>query len=339
MLWLTRFAIMLAFVVVVLGAFTRLTEAGLGCPDWPGCYGFLTVPTAEQFDTAHARFPEQPVEVDKAWNEMIHRYFAGTLGLVILALAVLGRRKAPIHTGSLLLLVIFQAILGMLTVTMDLKPIIVMGHLLGGFSIFVLLALLERRLAHQQAPTTNSTLNKTTLHFFTACAACLLITQIALGGWTAANYAALACTQLPICEGDWQNKLNFVQAFSPTPQAETYQYGVLDYAARMTIHVSHRVMAIVVAVSLLLYCVMLLKTRVFAKNALVIMVLLSGQVLLGIGNVLLSLPLAIAVAHNAGGLLLLTSLIVTWYQIYQLQDAKSKESIRANILVSVKELS
>ncbi|WP_016956346.1 COX15/CtaA family protein [Catenovulum agarivorans] len=354
MLWLSRFAIVLAFVVVVLGAFTRLTEAGLGCPDWPGCYGFLTVPTAEQIDTAHARFPEQPVEHHKAWNEMIHRYFAGTLGLVILALAIGGVRTSQqreekifslaaisTHTSALLLLVIFQAILGMLTVTMDLKPIIVMGHLLGGFSIFVLLVLLERRLVKQKADSGEHScgVQANKLMLATAAATGLLIIQIALGGWTAANYAALTCTQLPICEGDWQNKLDFAQAFSPTPHAETYQYGVLDYAARMTIHVTHRVGAIIVTLGLFLYCLLLWRAKIFTKQLISINLLLFMQISLGISNVVMSLPLAVAVAHNAVALLLLSSLIITWHKVSLISKVQVQQKQSPQILLPVKELS
>ncbi|WAJ69945.1 COX15/CtaA family protein [Catenovulum adriaticum] len=316
---LVRIAIILAFVVVVLGAFTRLTDAGLGCPDWPGCYGHLTVPKAEQVNSAQAKFPQQIIEPQKAWNEMIHRYFAGTLGLIILAIAVLSiykphAQKVRVFSISLFFLVCFQAALGMWTVTLVLLPAVVLAHLIGGFSIFVLLVLLERALAY-------TAVTKTKLPKLAWLCFIVLLIQIILGGWTSTNYAALACTELPICEDGWQQRLDLNAFHLISPEADTYQYGVLDYSARMTIHIAHRIWAVITLFTLLgwaVFCFFQSQKRVsgFARLNIAsasLIVLLATQVGLGIANVVLSLPLMVAVLHNAVALLLLTAFVLTLY--------------------------
>lgn len=316
---LVRISIVCAFIVVVLGAYTRLTDAGLGCPDWPGCYGHLTVPKAEQMSSAQARFPEQIIEPQKAWNEMIHRYFAGTLGLIILAIAALSiykpySKKVRIFSVSLFFLVCFQAALGMWTVTLVLLPAVVLAHLLGGFSIFVLLVLLDRALAQTSVPVTR--LPKIAW----LCFAVLLI-QIILGGWTSTNYAALACTELPICEDGWQQRLDFNAFHLISPEADSYQYGVLDYSARMTIHIAHRIWAVITLLSLLSWAAFCFfrnkKSELDSQQSnmavLSLIVLLATQVGLGIANIVMSLPLTIAVMHNAIALLLLTAFVLTLY--------------------------
>lgn len=328
---ITRAALVLAVCVVILGAYTRLTEAGLGCPDWPGCYGHLTVPQSHQIEQAQAKFPNQPLEAEKAWNEMIHRYLAGTLGLLIFLIAVLthrranqasdaGWRKLKKHAYVLLLLVVFQALLGMWTVTMMLMPLVVMGHLLGGFTLFVLLLLFERRLTHlERARLEPVATNRVK---FGLVAGFVLFVQVALGGWTAANYSALACTQLPFCEGDWVAQLSVAEAFSLPPESATYQYGVLSYQARATIHVFHRIGALVTAAVLLLWFVPLIKNNRGRLQSIAVggVVLLSAQVLLGLANVVFSLPLMVAVLHNAVALLLLSCLLLSIY--YFRGDAK-----------------
>ncbi|MBY5923549.1 COX15/CtaA family protein [Ferrimonas balearica] len=301
---LTFATLSLAFVVILLGAFTRLTDAGLGCPDWPGCYGFLTVPSEQHIPIAEARFPERPVEAAKAWAEMVHRYVAGTLGLMILALALVslkhsGPKKLP---WALVGLVIFQAALGMWTVTLDLMPVVVMGHLLGGFAIFSLLFLLWLR-QHSVAVTLSP------LRGLAMVALAVLVGQIMLGGWTSANYAALVCTQLPICEGDWMGNLSPLEAFHPLPPpAESYEFGVLDYPARMTIHVSHRIGAVITAL-VLLWLWWRLRENGANRIAAVLGTVLLVQVALGVTNVVGSLPLPVAVAHNGVAALLLLTLV------------------------------
>ncbi|AAV81097.1 MULTISPECIES: COX15/CtaA family protein [Idiomarina] len=322
---LVKISVFFAFIVIVLGAFTRLTEAGLGCPDWPGCYGFLKVPSQEEhIQQAELRFPDAPVEHAKAWNEMVHRYFAGTLGLLILTIAIISWVKSrryshyptPVKLPTLLLgLVIFQAALGMWTVTMNLQPLIVMGHLLGGFSVISLLYLLSLRLSSFRLAGGDPELRRYRgLAFFTLL---VVIGQIALGGWVAANYAAVACTELPFCEGNWTAQLDFAGAFS-IPEADTYQYGAHDYNDRMTMHVMHRVGAIItflVICTLLFKCWRKAKSHFFRRSLIVIGLLLSLQILLGISNVVFQLPLWNAVAHNAVGALFLLSLVALNYNL------------------------
>lgn len=320
---LVKFSLIFAVIVIVLGAYTRLTDAGLGCPDWPGCYGFLSVPqSAESVSVAASAFPDTPLESHKAWNEMIHRYAAGILGLLILAIAVVAIRqrhaipRKPLKLPILLLaLVIFQAALGMWTVTMNLQPVVVMGHLLGGFSTISLLFLLSLRLNRHQLMGVDTAMRR--FGGIAALALLVVIGQIALGGWVAANYAALACTELPVCEGNWSERLDILGAFS-VPAADSYQYGAHDYAERMTMHVAHRVGAIV---TLLVVGYLLIKgwrnaqSRLMKTNLNIIALLLVVQIALGISNVVFMLPLGIAVAHNAVGALLLLSLIALNYNI------------------------
>ena len=311
---LTLTALVVTAVVIMLGAYTRLTDAGLGCPDWPGCYGFLTVPTqAEHVAQAELAFPERPVEAHKAWNEMIHRYFAGSLGLLILGIFLLSMKaKQAMGLPTVLLVTVcFQAVLGMWTVTMNLQPLVVMGHLLGGFTTFSLLLLMALRLRRQLKPSWIPSLSvvvdKPMLRLL-KLSVVVLVLQIALGGWTASNYAAVACIQLPVCEDGWQQKFNLAQALTvPTGHAD-YEYGVFPFEARMTIHILHRMGAAVTTLVLMLLLWRLWRTGQSGNQqmAMGVGLLLIAQVGLGISNVMLQIPLAIAVAHNfvAAGLLL-----------------------------------
>ncbi|WP_035385269.1 COX15/CtaA family protein [Ferrimonas futtsuensis] len=300
----------LAFTVILVGAFTRLTDAGLGCPDWPGCYGFLT-PTAAQAnaDLALSRYPDRPLEVAKAWAEMGHRYVASLLGLLILAIAVkCWRTPQRGHGLALAALVLFQGALGMWTVTLNLMPVVVMGHLLGGLTLFCLLILLWlRRRPH--LPTALPALGGAA-----ALALVALVVQIALGGWTSANYAAVVCTTLPVCEGSWWQNLDFASAFRLVqPRADSYEFGTLDYSARMTIHVTHRLWAVVTAASLFYLAWQLMRRPLWRSLGLAIALMTLLQVGLGLANVLFQLPLAVAVAHNGGGALLAMLLVSTNY--------------------------
>lgn len=335
---LIKMSLVLTFVVVMLGAYTRLADAGLGCPDWPGCYGQLTVPN-EQHEIALAKslYPSLVVEADKAWLEMIHRYFAGTLGLVVFAITVIGIRTqqlSPRLALSLSVVVIFQALLGMWTVTMMLMPIVVMGHLLGGFTLFSLLALsLWRAQAAQQPQTTSS--SGFGLRVLALGVLIAVVMQIALGGWTSSNYAALMCTTLPICQGDWVSHLDFATAFELIqPKQESYEFGTLDYGARMTIHITHRIGAVVVALMVSILAFRLFKYAAQYRGlAMILMSLLTAQIGLGIANVLLSLPLVVAVAHNLGAALLLITVIRANYLVWQPshQEIGSLASCKENV--------
>lgn len=324
---LSLLSLLMVCVVIVLGAYTRLTDAGLGCPDWPGCYGFLTVPTeAAHIERAEAAFPERPVEYHKARNEMVHRYFAGALGLFVLAMFILSV-KAKQHvklTGLLLATVSFQAVLGMLTVTMNLMPLVVMGHLLGGFTTFCLILLLTLKLRSQCLSQQDilhdipaSIKITTLLRNFVKVGFLLVVLQIALGGWTAANYAAVACTDLPICEPGWQQKFDLDSALSVPHGFEDYEYGVFPYEARMTIHVLHRIGAMVVTAFLLLLVISLYKQIQLRPFAIVITLITAVQISLGISNVVFHLPLYVAVAHNFVGLMLMASLLVLWHYLHR----------------------
>jgi len=324
---LALFACFLAFVVVVLGAFTRLSDAGLGCPDWPGCYGKLVVPDTEHAVTEKHYLAQRPLEPEKGWKEMVHRYFAGTLGLVILTLTVwawLRRRipRQPVWLPTLLLgLVVFQAMLGMWTVTLQLKPVVVMGHLLGGMStlgLLVLLALRTRGGASAAGPAEQRPWRGLAL-----AGLLVLFGQIALGGWTSSNYAALACPDFPTCQGSWWPQTDFKEAFVLwRGLGVNYEYGVLDHPARTAIHLVHRIGAVVTFLLLGWLALRLVRRAAvpLRGSGMLIGGLLLLQVSLGIGNVVLQLPLAVAVAHNAVAALLLLSLIRLNYQLWQRQQ-------------------
>lgn len=329
-MWLKRltiFAILLAMCVVSLGAYTRLKDAGLGCPDWPGCYGHLTVPrTPDAIERANSAYPDRPLEVHKAWPEMIHRYFASTLGLVITLIMVLSlrqRRQDPATPVKLpvflFLLVVFQGLLGMWTVTLGLFPSVVMAHLLGGFTTLCLLFLLALRLhlpARQPAPP--SPLLKWLIGGIV-----VLALQIALGGWTAANYAATVCQGLPICQEGWSQHVNIRDAF------QFWGHGVEDYEfathigpdAKITIHVAHRIGAMITTLYLGGLFVWLwrqknLHTAIRHAAGLGMSILLL-QIALGVSNVVFQLPLLVAVAHNGVAALLMMSLVLLSFRLYR----------------------
>jgi cytochrome c oxidase assembly protein subunit 15 len=339
MLKLINVTMLLALLVIALGAYTRLTDAGLGCPDWPGCYGFNVVPQTSQ-DIAYAQqaYPDNPVNTDKAWNEMIHRYVAALLGLMIMIIFMLcaSQKKHLALATSLALLVLFQAALGMWTVTLNLQPIIVMGHLLGGFSILALLALFRLRLYSLVPVKNNPTPNiniipkkhaqrLSRIHTFCSIALPILIIQIALGGWTSSNYAAIVCTEFPFCNGDWLSQFSLRDVFSFSPVADSYQYGVRDATARMNIHITHRIWAVITLLYLFSAACLLLKHQPAKKikmMAIALLLILLLQVSLGVANVYFQLPIAVAVAHNlVAALLLITLIALLWFNQQQLQEA------------------
>ena len=316
---LALFATLLTVVVVLLGAYTRLTHAGLGCPDWPGCYGFLGVPMSEHKQAlAEARFPEAPVEVEKGWNEMVHRYFAGTLGLVILGLAVQALRHRdepgrPLKLPLLLLgVVVAQAAFGMWTVTLQLWPQVVTAHLLGGFTTLALLFLLTLRLSGRLPVLAGVSAR---LRLLAIAALCLAVGQIALGGWVSSNYAAVACVDLPTCHGEWWPAMDFANGFHLTQHiGPNYLGGQLDSDARTAIHMTHRLGAVALSLVLLLLA-WRLRTAGLGRLAGLLLLALAVQVSLGLSNVLLHLPLAVAVAHNGGGAALLLVLVLINYRL------------------------
>jgi cytochrome c oxidase assembly protein subunit 15 len=316
-------SILLALVVVSLGAYTRLTHAGLGCPDWPTCYGLIDVPeTSEQIAIAEQAYPERKVEPQKAWNEMIHRYFAGALGLLILAIAFLSFKQrnqgTPLRLPLLILAIVtFQAALGMWTVTMKLMPIVVMAHLLGGFTTLSLLFLLHLRLKPHRINQGDWKVKK--YGRYALLGIVILTIQIALGGWTSSNYAAMSCVELPICQSGWQDQLNFENSFDLIPpERDTYEYGHLTHEERVTIHVVHRFGAIVTTLYLSWLLVMIYlkaQMRIFKTSALMVGFALIVQVILGISNIWFSLPISIAVGHNIVAACLMLTLIALTYRL------------------------
>lgn len=320
---LTGLAIVLAMLVIILGAYTRLTDAGLGCPDWPGCYGFLKVPHHESHvAVAEARFPERPLEPHKAWNEMVHRYFAGSLGLLIAAIFFLSWRlhgRCKLLPLSILALVVFQAALGMWTVTLNLFPLVVMGHLLGGFSLLTLLMLYRWQLTSRDHKTEPAAATPGHLARAGWLVLAILLGQIALGGWTSANYAAMACVELPVCQAGWTQQLQFGEAFDLHLGHDNYEYGVMSQQARQTIHIAHRFGAVLTLLAVGWFAVRLWQYKSqtgMTRLPLTLALLLLLQFSLGVINVWWQLPLANAVAHNfvAANLLMVLTLVCVQLQ-------------------------
>ena len=345
----------LAFGVIVFGAFVRLSNAGLSCPDWPTCYGRAAWPTSTSHIVDQAATAIRPVEVHKAWREQLHRMLAGTLATLVLLLALLAarRRRLGIPTiavaamvvalsvvlyirhvyvpaavlagiGEAILLlaawrwsnedfarvsaltlavIIFQALLGMWTVTWLLKPLVVMGHLLGGLTTFALLAWTAWRATDLPLQLPDARLLRRLLIIGLA----LLAVQIALGGWTSSNYAALACgTDFPTCVGRWWPPHDFHEAFVLWRGIGVdYEGGVLDGPARVAIQLAHRMMALLVFGHLLAVGIRMIRTPGLVFWGIVLVVLICAQVALGISNVVLGLPLWVATAHTAGAAALL----------------------------------
>lgn len=323
-------AALLALAVVVLGAFVRLSHAGLGCPDWPGCYGHYDVPqTAEEVARANTAYPHRPIETAKAWKEMIHRYFAGTLGMLILTIAGLAwsKRVRGARVGlptTLVALVIFQALLGMWTVTLLLKPLVVSAHLLGGMTTLALLWwLMLRYSGWQPAPLQNPQVLYGLRKLALLCFAVLAL-QIALGGWTSTNYAALACYGFPQCNQEWWPTMDFSEAFVFwRGLGIDYEGGVLDHPARVAIQMTHRLGAMLVLVLLSILIIRLWRQagdRTMKALPLLLASVLVLQIGLGIANVTKGLPLLVATAHNGGAAVLLLTLLSILYALRAQRD-------------------
>ena len=318
--WYVRllyFATALALCVVVFGAYVRLTDAGLGCPDWPGCYGSLIVPDSDESrQLAESEF-DRPLEPQKAWNEMIHRYLATTLGLSIVFIALLAWRNRtdpnqPVKLPIVLLgVVIFQGLLGMWTVTLLLKPLIVMAHLIGGLTtlgIAFWLLLEHRRHADIKRISVRRAAG------LPLAALIVLIFQIALGGWTSANYAALACPDLPTCQGQWwPEEANFGEGFVMwRGLGIDYEFGILDAPSRVAIHYTHRLGALTAFLVIGFVALGFVRRRdppAIGQAGMLALAALCAQVLIGVGVVWFGLPLTLASAHNGVAALLLLSVI------------------------------
>lgn len=317
-------ALALTMVVVVFGAYVRLSDAGLGCPDWPGCYGKLSpAHAADHILDAHSADPHGPVSLPKAWKEMAHRYLAASLGFLIIAIAVLawrlrGERLASPGVALLLVgVVVFQGLLGKWTVTLLLKPAVVTAHLLGGLTTLALLTWLALRAAGVHRLQAGGTGGVAAGLCMAARVGMLaLFAQIALGGWTSTNYAALACTDFPACHGslwppaDYTNAFHILRELGMTADGE-----LLSNAALTAIHWSHRVGALVVGLLLWALGWTLAKRRGTQALGVALVAALLLQISLGIANVLLSLPLGLAAAHNAGAALLVALMVSINYRL------------------------
>jgi heme a synthase len=310
---LARFGTLLALAVVMLGAWVRLHDAGLGCPDWPGCYGRLVVPdhATAAAEVGSEQYAERPLEPGKAWREMIHRYLAGTLGLVCFALAIVAwrHRREPGQPWrrplGLVGLIIFQALLGMWTVTLLLKPLIVVAHLFGGFATLALLASLTRwRTSVFPRPTAG-------LRALGIAALAALVLQIFLGGWTSSNYAAVACPDFPTCQTQWWPAIaDFEEGFVLWRGiGQNYEGGVLDHPARVAVHFAHRLGAILAAVLILLLGLRVARESATRTDGLLVLGALLLQLCLGVSIVLFGVPLSVAVAHNGVAALLLLAVL------------------------------
>nr|WP_295378937.1 COX15/CtaA family protein [Pseudoxanthomonas sp.] len=352
-------AVGLALCVIVFGAFVRLSNAGLSCPDWPTCYGRASWPQSTHEVADHAASAIRPFETHKAWREQVHRHIAATLGMLVLILSLLAARRRRFGIATILLasafvataiplymhgehvaasalaiigeaillfaalrwsnldlarvsvltlaVIIFQALLGMWTVTWLLKPIVVMGHLLGGLTTFALLVWMAWRATDQPIRLGDAL----SLRRWVIGGLILLGIQIALGGWVSANYAAVACgLDFPRCVGRWWPPADFSEGFVLWRGIGVdYEGGVLDGASRIAIQMTHRIMAVIVALYVLGLGVRLFRTPGMRGWATLLVLLVIAQFTLGILNVKLNLPLHVAVAHNAGAVLLLFTLV------------------------------
>ncbi len=304
--------------VITLGALTRLLDAGLGCPDWPGCYGWLMPPTdPEQVALAHVLFPSWPVEHTKAWMEMIHRYFASALGLlIILQIALLKNwdTRTRMLTWVQLGCVCIQGAFGAWTVTMKLWPPVVTGHLLGGF----ILLMLQSWIWVQIAANPGIILKNEKLAYWSLLpigvkrlvmfSSGLLLLQVIIGGWTSSQYAGLVCPDLPYCQGKWwPDRIQFPWA-APWPDGQDALGGLLTMADRMAIHMTHRFVALLLFVVELTMLVTIARYLPHERNwMLLVGFCLLLQVLLGVANIVFNLPLTLALLHNTGAALLWAS--------------------------------
>ena len=298
---LSLFGICMAFVVIALGAWTRLVDAGLGCPDWPGCYGFVVFPINEaEIAIAESRYPTFPYDINKAIPEVVHRYFAAALGLLAIFLVYLSFRKTndkSIQGWScfLLIFICLQGTFGYLTVSLKLLPIIVTIHLFGGFTTLLLLYFIYLKSRNFEI---FNQINISNLKLISGIALAVLIFQIFLGVWTSTNYASLACADFPTCQGSYLPEMDFKNGFNLNQEVgPNYLYGLLDNPARVAIHYSHRISALLVT-----FIFLILMSRLWfseaAPLASTLGILLLTQITLGIINVVYVLPLYVAIAHN-----------------------------------------
>jgi cytochrome c oxidase assembly protein subunit 15 len=331
--WIRRLALIgavLCFGVVVLGGYTRLSNSGLGCPDWPGCFGHIA-------PTGSAEHYASVADVRKAWVEMIHRYFASTLGLIIVVIAALSiraRREPGVSVTFalvLLVLVVLQGMLGMLTVTWLLKPLIVTGHLVGGLTTFALLLWLwlskraEGRQVDGYSVLAGNRLMEggSRARLWAGLALAALAVQVTLGGWTSSNYAAMACPDVPKCQAQWIPDADYKDAFVLwRGLGINYAGGVLDHPARVAIHFTHRVGAVVAGTLLILAAFFSFRGLGAGPRwaGIAVLAALAAQISIGVFMVLRAFPLDLAAGHNAGAALLVAATVLLNRKLRPIDD-------------------
>lgn len=316
-----------SLTVIGLGAFTRLMDAGLGCPDWPGCYGHLTAPmTAFAREQASSLYPAGTLDVFKAWAEMIHRYFAGSLGLMILVILCLIFSKDLRSRGNIVLgvsilgLLLYQILLGQWTVTYKLLPIVVTQHLLGGFLILAVLWLIY--LNNTDPSPGHMVVQPKGVKISAVIGLILVLGQIFLGAWTSTNYASFSCPDFPFCMNTHPlMTMNFSEAFTLfTPIGINYEGGILSEEARQTIQMTHRLGALIVTLYLIVFTAFFMKNLranyELLKSIYLICGLLFIQLCLGIVNVIYKLPLVTAIGHNLIAVVLLLSMVTLVFKLF-----------------------
>lgn len=321
LVWITAF---LTFDLIMFGAFTRLTDSGLGCPDWPGCYGQANPFQAHaDISAAEAAMPTGPVTVIKAWIEMIHRYFAMGIGMLIVSLMVIAWRKhlkpasrnvkfSPAFPTLLFGFVCLQGAFGAWTVTMKLQPVIVTIHLLLGMLLLALLTWFGAR--QSEHPPISSP--AAALRLPSILAAMLLTIQIALGGWVSTNYAALACTDFPLCNGALLPDMDFANGFTLWRDLGMTARGeYIPFSALTAIHWTHRIFAFIAAATVAWVAFRAMKIEGLHKTARWLLIVIAVQLTTGISNIFLALPLALAVIHNGGAALLTLLMTLLIYKI------------------------
>lgn len=322
------FACFFAWVVIGLGAFTRLMDAGLGCPDWPGCYGHLVPLTIAAEKQVFLHYPHATLDVFKAWAEMIHRYFAGILGFMILAIVgmiftkTLRTRSNIILGFCILLLLIYQILLGQWTVTYKLLPIVVTQHLLGGFLILTVLWLvyLNNTVALSYQP-----IGTKGIKIAAIMGLILIFLQILLGAWTSTNYASLSCPDFPFCYNSQPlMTMHIKQALNIfSPIGINYEGGVLPDHVRQTIHMMHRLGAFIVTCYLIVFTIFFMRNGKpgldLLKSIYLVWGVLCIQLCIGMINVIYKLPLVTAVSHNLIAVVLLLSMVTLVFKLFALR--------------------
>ena len=327
MLSWTKINIAITLIVITLGALTRLLDAGLGCPDWPGCYGQIIPPhSIEHINRANQAHPLFPVEQVKAWSEMIHRFAASLLGLSLLMLAILVRVKPALKNLRFisylaLAWVILQGIFGMLTVTLRIWPPVVTLHLLAGMMMLALTYWQYQLMRTPKAELNIHRPNKIVKKLRNPLMLVIVITlfQMGLGGWTSSHYAGLACPDLPQCQGQWWPDTVHGPFHAPMVKAQEYLGGLLPMADRMAIQILHRLTACLLLLAAVFFCYQLFIHQ-YKKLIPIIVIPLAIQILIGISNVFLLLPLPLALLHNTGAAILWLCL---WFVYFSLSSSHS----------------